>query len=450
MEAVENIIAMPEARRGKLLKVLGVGFGLAVAVGGTVGVGILRNPGGVAEQLGSPWLIVLAWTLGGIYCLLGANYTAELATMMPQAGGFYVYSERAFGRYGGFVVGWSDYLNGTLALGFISVVFGEYAAALFAPNLAGGRVIFSVSIIVILTIFNLFGVRAGSGIQKITSLLKAVALLAFVAACFVFGEQNNASATAETASVSTAGNSGLVAFVLAFQLIISTYDGWYSPIYFSEEDTDPAQNLPRSMFGGIVLVAAIYLLVNLALLYVLPMSQLAGAKFAGGDALSLILGKWSGQILTVLALLSLVGIMNALLMMQSRVMFGLGREGLFIKRAAVVNSGGTPVVALLIGTALIVILTSIGTFELLLGIATFFVVTFTLLTIIAFFVLRRRDADAPRPFRARFYPFAPALMLVIAALLLLSFIYSNPLPSLYALAVLALSYPIFRLTEKRI
>ena len=238
--------------------------------------------------------------------------------------------------------------------------------------------------------------------------------------------------------------------MLAFQLIISTYDGWYAPIYFSEEDTNPGQNIPRSIFGGIVLVTAIYLLVNLALIYVLPMSQLAGAKFAGGDALSLIFGKWGGQILTVLALLSLIGIMNAILMMQSRIMFGLGREGFFTRKATFVNKGGTPVVALLIGTTLVVILTSVGTFELLLGIAAFFVVTFTLLTVVAFFVLRRRDADAPRPFRAGFYPFAPALMLVIAVLLLFGFVYSNPLPSLYALAVLALSYPVFRLIEKRI
>lgn len=449
MEAVENIIvAMPEARRGKLLKVLGVGFGLAVAVGGTVGVGILRNPGGVAEQLGSVWLIALAWTLGGVYCLLGANYTAELATMMPKAGGFYVFSERAFGRYGAFVVGWSDYLNGTLALGFISVVFGEYAAALFAPDLAGGRVIFSVSIIVIITVFNLIGVRAGSGIQKITSLLKALALLAFVAACFVFGGQNN-PANAVNAPA-PAASSGLVAFVLAFQMVLSTYDGWYAPIYFSEEDTDPANNLPRSMFGGIVLVTAIYLLVNLALVYVLPMSQLAGSKFAGSDAMNLIFGERSGQIITILALLSLVGIINAVTMLQTRILFGMGRDGLFTKKAAVVNKGGTPVFALLTSAALVIILTAVGTFELLLGIATFFVVTFTLLTIVAFFVLRRREPDAPRPFRARFYPFAPALMLVIAAFLLLSFVYSNPLPSLYAIAVLALSYPIFRLVEKRI
>ena len=118
----------------KLLRILGLGFGLAIVVGATVGVGILRNPGGVAEQLGSVWLILLAWTLGGVYALLGANYLAELATMTPKAGGFFVYAYRAFGPYGGFVVGWSEWLYNTLGLAFIAVVFGEYSKELLNGN----------------------------------------------------------------------------------------------------------------------------------------------------------------------------------------------------------------------------------------------------------------------------------------------------------------------------
>jgi len=140
MATIENIIEPKIAQSGHLLRILGVGFGIAVGIGGTIGVGILRNPSGVAAQLGSVWMIMLAWSLGGVYCLLGANYLTELATMIPKAGGFYVYAERAFGRYGGFVVGWSDWLNNTLGLSFVSVVFGEYAARLFAPNLRGGRI----------------------------------------------------------------------------------------------------------------------------------------------------------------------------------------------------------------------------------------------------------------------------------------------------------------------
>lgn len=447
MEAGQNIAKPHVGQSGKLLKILGVGFGLAVGIGGTIGVGILRNPGGVAEHLGSFWPIMLAWVLGGVYCLLGANYLAELAAMVPKAGGFYVYADRAFGRYGGFVVGWSDWLNNTLGLSFISVVFGEYAVKLFAPDLPGGRIIFSVSVVIVVAMLNLFGLRAGSETQKITSFLKAVALFAFVA-CFAFGGQNNAAdakpaATTEQSSISAS----IVGFVLAFQLVLGTYDGWYSSIYFTEEDTNPRQNLPRSMFGGIAAIIGIYLLVNLALLYVLPMSHLAASKFAGGDAMSLMLGERSSQIVTILALLSLVGIINAIMMTAPRIMFALGRGGLFTEQAAAVSKGGTPVFALVTTALCVIVLSSIGTFELLLAIGQFFIVVITILLIVALFVLRRREPDTPRPFRAWGYPFAPLLVLVVASLLFFGYMISNPFPSLYAVAGLLMSYPLFRLTS---
>jgi len=450
MATIENIIEPKVTQSRHLLRILGVGFGLAVGIGGTIGVGILRNPSGVAAQLGSVWMIMLAWLLGGLYCLLGANYLTELATMIPKAGGFYVYAERAFGRYGGFVVGWSDWLNNTLGLSFVCVVFGEYAARLFAPNLRGGRIIFSVSIILLVATVNLIGVRSGSETQKISSFLKALALLAFVVACFVFGGQSHQTEMASGALVAPKSiSSSLVAFVLALQLVLGTYDGWYSAIYFSEEDTNPANNLPLSMFGGIAAIIAIYLLVNLALLHVLPISQLAASNFAGGDAMSLIFGERSGQLVTILALVSLIGIINAILMMAPRIMFALGRDGLFFESAAAVNKGGTPVSALLITTLAAIILSSIGTFELLLAIGQFFIVVITILLIVSLFILRSREPNLPRPFRAWAYPLAPMLMLVFAVLLFSGYIISNPYPSLYALILLAMSYPLFQLKRDK-
>jgi APA family basic amino acid/polyamine antiporter len=460
VEIMENVTVIDDAlidavpqspSSGRLLRILGVGFGVAVGIGSTIGVGILRNPGGVAAYLGSAWPIIIAWALGGVYCLLSANYLAELATMIPKAGGLYVYAHRAFGNYGGFVVGWSDWINQTLSLAYISIVFGEYAASLFAPNLPGGKVIFGVSILVAITIVNMIGLRAGSETQKITSFVKAMALLGFVAACFMFGGQHIAAGTTTvTTAVTTTGFlPSLVAFILAFQLVLGTYDGWYGPVYFSEEDTNPTQNIPRSMFGGIGVIIVIYLLVNLALLYVLPMSSLAGSQFAGGDAMTLIFGARGGQIVTVLGLLSLIGIVNAIMMLAPRITFAMGRDGLFTRKAAGVNRGGTPAFALITTALCAIALTVVGTFELLLAIGQFFIVVVTSLLIVALFVLRRREPDLPRPFRTWGYPYTPVLMLVFSVLLAAGYIGSNPYPSIYAITALAVSYPVFRLVTRQ-
>ena len=227
--------------------------------------------------------------------------------------------------------------------------------------------------------------------------------------------------------------------------MLGTYDGWQTPIYFSEEDTNPTHNIPRSMFGGIAVVIIIYLLVNVALVYVLPMSQLAGSKFAGGDALSLIFGERSGQIMTTLALLSIIGIINAYLMAVPRILFALGRDGLFTSKAAQVNKGGTPVFALITTSLFAIVFTALGSFETLLATSQFLGLVIIILLIVALFILRRREPDTPRPFRAWGYPFAPFVMLIFAVLLFFGYIVSNPYPSLYALVILAVSYQIFRL-----
>ena len=437
-----------EAQKNRLQRILGVGFGVAVVIGGTVGVGILRSPGAVAAHIGSGWLVVLVWALGGMYTLLAANNTAELATMMPRAGGPYVYARRAYGDYGGFVVGWGDWMLNTLALSFMTIVFGEYMSSLFAP-FPGNVPVFAVAILLLLTSLNWVGLRVGSETQKVASLLKALALLGFVVACFLFGGQGEfASPPAAQAEAPKGAFAMLVTGVLAFQLVLSAFGGWNAVIYFAEEDTHPQRNIPRSLFGGILLIILIYLLVNVALLYVLPVQAMAASKFAGADAINVIFGERGGQIVTALALLSIIGIINALRMFVPRILLALGRDGLFWRRAATVNAGGTPGVAMASTVVPAMVMALLGSFETLLAISEFFAVTNVILMIGALFILRRREPDLPRPYRAWGYPFAPALMLMLAVAMLLGYIVSNPVNSLYAMAFLVVSFPIYRTVRR--
>ena len=202
------------------------------------------------------------------------------------------------------------------------------------------------------------------------------------------------------------------------------------------------------MFGGIALITLIYILVNAALLYVLPMSQLAASKFAGGDAMSLIFGPRAAQMVTVLALLSLIGIINAVMMASPRIIFALGRDGLFTPRAEQVNKGGTPSFALIFTAACAIVLTAVGTFDLLLAIGQFLIVVVMILLVVSLFVLRRREPDAPRPYRTWGYPYTAIIMLIFAVLLFAGYAVSNPFPSAIAAAALVLSYPVYRLTKR--
>jgi len=171
----------PVPPKGHLLRILGVGFGIAVIVGGAIGSGILRTPGLVAGQLGRPRLIIAIWFVGGIYAFCCTLSVIELGTMLPRAGGWYVYSRRAFGEYAGFSVGCIDWIGQAVAVAYLAVAFADFAAEL-QPSLHGYVKLVSVAGVVVLTLLNWLGLRAGSRIQELTSLIKALALIAFVVA----------------------------------------------------------------------------------------------------------------------------------------------------------------------------------------------------------------------------------------------------------------------------
>ena len=170
-------------QKNELKKVLGAGFGIAVMVGGTIGVGILRTPGTIAGMLDSYWLILTCWVIGGIYVLLGAGSFAEMAVMLPKAGGPYNYVKRAFGDYAGFLTGWFDYILNAIAPAYFCIVIGEYMALLF-PTLKGKETLMALGFLVVFFLYHLGGVKNGSIAQQITSVLKVLFFTALIVSCF--------------------------------------------------------------------------------------------------------------------------------------------------------------------------------------------------------------------------------------------------------------------------
>lgn len=432
-------------RRGRLLQVLGVGFGLAVIIGNTIGAGIFRAPGAIAEQLPNPGLFLGVWILGGVYALLGAISVAELGAMIPRSGGQYVFARYALGEYAGFIVGWSDWISTCGSAAAVSLLIGQFAGSL-VPALHGKTVVIAATVAVVFAVLQWRGVIWGSTTQNVTSLLKTLAFLALVTAAFVFG--GHGSLTTIAAPGAPAGFALIAALVLSLQSVIYTYDGWNGAVYFSEEITNPGRDIPRAMFGGVLLVIGIYLLVNLALLYVLPISKIAGQEFAAGVAAEAIFGRHGNTIFLTLTILSMLSAINAYHLMATRVLFAISRDGLFAKKAATVNEGGTPSIALLISTAVAVLFIVFGqTFDKVITVLAFFFVANYTLSFISVFVLRRREPEKERPYRAWGYPWTTALALIGSVLFLVGAIASDTRNSIYALALLAVSYPLFRLMK---
>jgi APA family basic amino acid/polyamine antiporter len=387
--------------------------------------------------------------LGGVYALLGAVSVAELGTMIPRSGGFYVFARRALGEYPGFVVGWSDWLSTCGTVAAVALVLGEYAGRLF-PVLEGRAAVVACAVTLAFAVLQWRGVRWGSRSQELTSLLKTVAFVALIVACFALGGGGGGGTQAPNvagASGSAGAHEGLsfvTALVLALQGIIYTYDGWYSAVYFGEEVRDTDRSIPRAMVGSVLLVIVIYLLFNLALIYVLPFGRLAGEPLAAGAAAEAVFGPRGATVISVVAILSLLASVNGNTLTAPRVVYAMSRDRLFWRGASVVNRGGTPTVSLLMSTAaaLLMIVYS-GTFgRLLAAIAFFFVFDYTLV-FFSVFVLRFREPDAKRPYRAWGYPFTTALALLGSVAFLAGAVKADSDNSVFALKLLGASLPVF-------
>lgn len=430
----------------RLLSILGVTFGLAVAVGNTIGAGILRTPGDVASMLQTPWLFLGVWVVGALYALLGANALAELGTMLPRSGAQYVYARHAFGDYAGFVVGWNDWISTCASTAAISIVIGESLAALI-PSLTTRAVPLAMGTVIVFTALLLHSTKVGGRSQELTSLFKTLALFVFVAACFIFGGPAAAARAPNVTASATSTSTSFVGFVLSAQAVIYTYDGWSGPLYFSEELRDPGRQIPRSMFGSLLVVGAIYLLINIAFLYVLPVSAMAGSTLAAARVAQTIFGPRGDTVVRLVVILALPSAVNACLLMSSRVLYGVSRDRLGPRFATRVNEGGTPTVALVASAIVSLLFIGTGGFNRAIAIAAFFFVADYALSFLAVFVLRRREPNAARPYRAIGHPWTTGLVLIGSIAFLLSAVAADKENSLWALALLAVSYPAFRLTR---
>ena len=424
-------------------------FGVAAAIGNAIAAGIVRTPGDIAKNLPNPWLFLAVWVVGGLYALFGASSIAELGAAIPRSGGQYNFSRRALGDYAGFVVGWSDWLSTCGTAAAVAIVISEYIGHLF-PILAGTDKIKTISVAIIagFGILQWRGIRWGSGAQLFTAALKTAAFLILVLACFVLGGPAHKSAVIENAVAMpiATGWAFIVAIFLGLQAVVYTVDGWDGVIYFGEEVREPGRDIPRAIFGSVFSIMGIYLLLNLVALYILPMKEIAGNTFVLGTVADRIFGTLGDPIIRSIMVISMLSCLNANQLFCSRTLHAMSCDGLFFRRAAKVNVGGTPTFSLLLST-IVGIIFVLGSFERVIAMLSFFFVANYTLTYTSLFVLRKKEPQMERPYRAWGYPWTTAIALIGSVLFLVGSIATDRDNAPLALGMLVLSYPVFRVMK---
>ena len=430
-------VAHDRAPKRQLLRILGLAFALAVGVGSVIGGGILRTPAAVADSIGSVEIALLLWAAVAVHSLLQANVVAELMAALPKAGGFFVPARAAFGEGGGLLIGWVDWLNMVAGIAALSIISAEFLGIL-VPAVGLHPGIWGAFIAAAFYALNWLGVREGSRTQIVGSIAKVAFLLAIAALIFVFPPEAVSAAPAPTNTAPLT----LLGVVVAYQIIIGAYAGWANPIYFAEEDTNPGHNLPRALFGTVLAVATLYLLMSAALSYALPLETLRASNLAAAEAVGGIFGSLALQVVAGGAVLIAVTCLNANIMATPRILYGLAEQRLFPRVALAVNKGGTPSVAMVLTALASIALTLSGEFETVFRIMAALGMFPLLMADLALFKLRRDAPTLPRPYRAKLYPYLPALVLALDVTVLVAFLLSDWTSGIFILAAVGVAWPI--------
>ncbi|MGO9113953.1 MAG: APC family permease [Thermoguttaceae bacterium] len=454
----------------------------AIVVGSMIGSGIFFGLSIMAQWIQTPGLLIGLWVFGGLFTMLGAISSAELASMYPHAGGQYVFLREAYGNFCAFLFGWTQFL--VIQTGFnaaVAIAFAKYLGAL-VPSLGENNLLLRIplgnllppaaqahlprcllhfelssaqvvacGVIALLTAVNMRGVREGAFVQNLFTVLKVIALAALIAAGLSrSGGGSHFFPLVEPIPGPLALKTGFLAgLAVALSKALFAYDAWYTVTFVAEEVHDSHRTLPRALFLGCLLVTVLYVLTNVAYLVVLPVDEIAGVpENRVAERVAVVLFGNIGSTLVIAAILvSTFGCLNGLILGGARVCYAMAREGLFFRSCADLHARKTPMVALVYQGIWSMILALTGSYSELLTYSTFASVLFGGLTVAAVYRLRATQPDLPRPYHCWGYPVTPALYLVICLAFLVYVIQGDPQATVIGL-LLALTGVPFYLTWK--
>jgi basic amino acid/polyamine antiporter, APA family len=430
----------------RLPRTLGLWSSVALVVGITIGSGIFRTPAGVAQKVPNPIVMIGLWVLGGAITLCGALSLAELAAALPETGGIYAYLREGWGRLAAFLFGWSELiLIRASALGGIAVVFGEYLLrsfgvdpvehVLLSRGLSAAAIAFAAAV-------NIRGASLGAMIVGVATWMKFAALGLLVVASLLLGSTHGGS----VAHLTTATGAPLMlgAMGLAVVSILWAYDGWADLSFAAGEVKDPERNLPKAIILGTIAIIVLYVLTNVAYLYVNPIDAVARSPLVAADTMMALFGRVGVALVSIFVMISSFSSLNGSMLASPRVFFAMADDGLLFRAIAKVHPQyRTPYVAILVAAILGMALVMSRSFERLTDTFVLAIWPFYALGVAAIYRLRRSRPDLARPYRAMGYPVVPALFILAVAAFVVNSLVNDTTNSVITFALIAAGIPIY-------
>lgn len=422
---------------------------VAIIIAIVIGVGVFRVPSEVAQYLSTPALILLAWLIGGIICLLGALCYAELSTSLPRSGGDYIYLRESYGPAAGFLFGWTELLvirTGSIAA--IAFIAAEYLQSFLSINVSFVKPL-AVFIVLALSMINTIGLRYGKRVLDVLTVTKVAAILGII--LFGFFSQKGDAALLSSSHIPAVSNKGLFsAFALALIPILWSYGGWHENTFMTGETKNVNKTLPLTLVGGILVVTAIYMAINFLYLYLIPVADIAQSSLIGSDLLQVLGGRYGQKLLEAIVIISSLGALNATIITGSRITYSLAKDHPIFSYLEGVNSRfGTPHRAIFSNALWAAGLIALGTFNDLLFFTGVLVWLIFALVAGGLFVMRHKYPKLTRPYKVWGFPFVPAAFILVCLSLFINTIVHFPVQSVIGLGIAASGLPVYLYSKKR-
>ncbi len=434
------------SRQPAFLRSLGLGDATLLVIGCIVGVGIFRMASPIASHVQSPLGTLLLWAVGGLLSLCGALCYAELAAMFPTSGGDYVYLSETYGRFWGFLFGWTKlFIERTGTIAILGFVFAEYGSRIVPVGAEALRWV-AAGAILLLTAINIAGIRWGKYVQNTFTVLKMIALVSVIGAGLSAAFRQDT--VAPDWSMPLVDVPFLQSMGVALVFVFWAYGGWTEAAYVADEVRDPTHNVPKAIISGVLLTTLLYLLVNWSYLLYVPIERLPATPLVASTVMEDALGTFGATFIASMVACSAFGALNGYILTGGRILYAMGKDhALFARLGTVHPKFHTPAVALWVNSAIAIGLVFTKTFDQIATYSTVVISVFFIMAVFGLMLLRRRKPKQPRPYRAWGYPVTPLLYCVAMVWFILDVCLKQPKDAAFGFGFLALGLPLYWLSR---